>query len=426
MRLLKHIGKTIVVAILSWQLRRLQAKYPLVTVGVVGSYGKTSTKSAIATVLSQHFRVRYQAGNYNDIVTVPLIFFGEQMPSLLNPLAWCRLFVRNERQLRQAYPYDVVVVELGTDGPGQLAAFGRYLSLDFTVLTAIAYEHMEFFADLQAVAEEELTVQQYSSQLLVNTDLCAKKYVSQLSTSHLYFGQEGDPEYKIAKLRTIDNAYTFELLHDGRQELRAMYPGLARTQVYSAAAAAIIGLQLSIPADKLAKGIAKVVPVSGRMRVLDGVNHSLILDETYNSSPAAAKAALDTLYAIAAPQKLALLGNMNELGDYAAEAHREVGRYCDPHQLDMVLTLGPEANAYLAPAAKAKGCRVQTFDTPYEAGAYLKAHLKIGAVALIKGSQNKVFAEEAVKLILQNPADVDQLIRQSPQWLKKKARSFNS
>jgi len=121
-----------------------------------------------------------------------------------------------------------------------------------------------------------------------------------------------------------------------------------------------------------------------------------------------------------------LLGNMNELGNYSKAAHTEVGEYCDPKQLDLVITLGPDANTYLAPAARARGCKVQTCTTPYEAGEQLQQHIKDGAVVLAKGSQNKVFAEEAVKAILADPADAEHLVRQSPAWLKKKAANFKT
>jgi hypothetical protein len=127
MKLLKSFGKDIVLIVLSWQVKRLQRRNDIKTVGVVGSYGKTSTKLAIARVLQKHFRVQYQEGNYNDIVSVPLVFFGEAMPSILNPIAWLLIFIRNELQLLKPYPYDIVVLELGTDGPGQIAAFKRYL-----------------------------------------------------------------------------------------------------------------------------------------------------------------------------------------------------------------------------------------------------------------------------------------------------------
>src|SRR5690606_20106109 len=113
---------------------------------------------------------------------------------------------------------------------------------------------------------------------------------------------------------------------------------------------------------------------------LKGINNSLILDETYNASPEAVRAALDSVYTMKAPQKIALLGNMNELGDMSADAHREIGEYCDPEQLELVVTLGQDANKYSAPAAKRKGCTVQAFNNPYDAGKFIREHIKEGAV----------------------------------------------
>src|SRR6185437_12482971 len=120
---------------------RLCKKNQLKTIGVVGSIGKTSTKLAIASVLKQKSRVQYQDGTYNDLVTVPLVFFGEELPRLFNPLAWLALFWRNQKALRRPYPYDVVVVELGSDGPRQIGQFQRYLRLEIGVITAITPEH---------------------------------------------------------------------------------------------------------------------------------------------------------------------------------------------------------------------------------------------------------------------------------------------
>jgi UDP-N-acetylmuramoyl-tripeptide--D-alanyl-D-alanine ligase len=148
------------------------------------------------------------------------------------------------------------------------------------------------------------------------------------------------------------------------------------------------------------------------------------LDDTYNASPDATKAALDTLYKLPAVHKIALLGNMNELGDYSKQAHIAVGEYCDPKQLELVVTIGRDANTYLAAEAEKKGCTVARFDNPYKAGKYLESRLSKGAILLAKGSQNGVFAEEAIKQLLANPADTSKLVRQTPKWLKKKARAF--
>src|SRR5690606_8740660 len=102
-------------------------------------------------------RVQFQEGNYNDRVTVPLVVFGQSMPGLLNPIAWIRIWQKNNRMIRRGYPYDVVVVEIGTDSPGQIAAFS-YLKPEIAVITAIAPEHMEQFGSLDAVAREELSI----------------------------------------------------------------------------------------------------------------------------------------------------------------------------------------------------------------------------------------------------------------------------
>lgn len=419
---MKRFGKACVLAVLAWQLRKLLQRHPVKVVGVVGSYGKTSTKLALATVLAEGLRVNYQAGNYNDIVTVPLIFFGEDLPSLLNPIAWTRLFLRNQRTIRQDYPYDVVIVELGTDGPGQIAAFERYLQLDIAVVTAIAYEHMEFFADIAAVAQEELAVARYSKQIIVNQDLCAPQYLSHLQSAMTYGVQAGD--YQAVNPTTVDDELAFTINKHGQSLLTANCLNSSLSVLYSASAAAAVGDVLGLNPAIIAAGIQAIQPPAGRMRRFAGVQGSTILDDTYNASPDAVKAALDTVYASDAAHRVVVLGNMNELGSYAPAAHTEIGDYCDPSKLDEVLTLGPDANKYTAEAARQKGCQVKEFDSPYDAGRYLAAKLQPGTLVLVKGSQNGVFAEETVKTLLANPADATKLVRQSAYWMKLKAQQF--
>ena len=201
-------------------------------------------------------------------------------------------------------------------------------------------------------------------------------------------------------------------------------PDVSLAEQYSALAAAAVAVKLGLPQEDIAAGFGDIKPYAGRMQRLNGIKNSVIIDDSYNASPAAMKLALDELYKQQAPQKIALLGNMNELGDYAKQAHQEIGDYCDPKRLDLVVTLGPEANEFLAPAAQAKGCQVKSFDSPYDAGEYIKSVIKDKAVALIKGSQNKVFAEEAIKSLLANKADDVKLVRQSPQWLDIKKQAF--
>ena len=380
--------------------------------------GKTSTKLALASTLAAKFKVRHQEGNYNDLVTVPLVFFGETTPSLFNPLAWLGVFWRNQKQINNNYPYEIVVLELGTDGPGQISRFSSYLKLEMAVVTEITPEHMEFFGTLDAVAKEEMAVSNLSTIVLANKDLCDEKYLTGVYDL-LTYGVERAADYRLTTKagKAIITTEQTELAELDTTEK-------TDPELYSILAAASVAHKFGLRADEIEKGIEAIKPVPGRMRRLKGVNKSIIIDETYNASPDAVKMALASLYKMDSPQKIAVLGNMNELGASSEEEHRRIGEFCDPKQLSLVLTLGPDANKYLAPAAEAKGCKVITFDNPYTIGDYLKPIIKPKAIILIKGSQNRVFAEEAVKVLLANSKDESKLVRQSPQWLRTKEKAF--
>jgi UDP-N-acetylmuramoyl-tripeptide--D-alanyl-D-alanine ligase len=117
---------------------------------------------------------------------------------------------------------------------------------------------------------------------------------------------------------------------------------------------------------------------------------------------------------------------MNEMGRESAQMHEEIGAYCDPAKLQLLVTIGQEARDYIAAAAQKNGCEVASFNSPYEAGAYVKQQLHKGAVVLAKGSQNGVFAEESIKPLLANQADEAKLVRQSEHWLNIKKRQFSA
>lgn len=422
---MKRLLKWIVVSILARQVRNLRKKHQFKIIGVVGGIGKTSTKLAIAQSLGKTLRVRYQEGNYNDIVTVPLIFFGHATPSLFNPFAWFKVFMDNARQIEGDYPFDVVVVELGTDRIGHIAAFQKYLKLDYAVVTAIVPEHMEYFHDMQTVADEELSVAAYAEKLIYNADLVPEMYRQPLQDA-ISYGRQQPADYRLASVARSKEGFEGKVQHHGKALLHFRRDVISEAQLYSTLAAITVGSELGLAPSQILEGLATIRPVSGRLQQLRGINDSLIIDDTYNAIPDAVTAALKMFYELKAPQKIAILGNMNQLGAIAPGAHTEIGELCDPAQLDLVVTIGPDANAYLAQAAAAKGCVVQSFDTPYEAGAYLQSQVRQGAAILAKGSQDKVFAEEAIKLLLADPADASKLVRQSAYWQKRKQKSFGA
>jgi UDP-N-acetylmuramyl pentapeptide synthase len=126
---------------------------------------------------------------------------------------------------------------------------------------------------------------------------------------------------------------TFDIVYGGITFLHGEHEQVTEPQLYSICAAVSVGTELDMTTSAVDKGIRSIKPVSGRMQHLNGLSGSLILDDTYNASPEAMIGALDTLYRMNADQKIAILGNMNELGEYSEREHRRIGEYCDPHEL---------------------------------------------------------------------------------------------
>jgi UDP-N-acetylmuramoyl-tripeptide--D-alanyl-D-alanine ligase len=424
---MKSSLKKLVANILGWQLKRLFKKNKIFVVAVAGSIGKTSTKLALAHVLSQSYKVQYQEGNYNDLVSVPLIFFGRKLPNVFNPFAWLFIFLRNEASLSRKYPYQVVVLELGTDAPGQMQQFSQYLHVDIGVLTAIVPEHMANFADLDAVAQEELALTSFTTKIFANKDFVSPEHLGHLPESTVTYGIQQPADVRLTNTQwNGGEEATFDIMYGGINFLHGEHEKITEPQLYSVCAAVAVATELEMTTKAIHQGIRTITPVSGRMQHLNGLSNSLILDDSYNASPEATIGALDTLYRINATQKIAILGNMNELGSYSEKEHQKIGEYCDPRELSFVATIGPDANKYLAPAAQKRGCLVRAFEDPVSAGKFVKERLQSGTVVLVKGSQNGVFAEEAAKQLLALPADAKKLVRQSRYWMKLKKKAFPS
>lgn len=420
--------KRFVTNLLESQARRLLKKYHPKIVAVTGSVGKTTTKLNIATVLSQKYRVLAHYGSYNTPIAIPMAMFNMRLPlNLKDPLSWLRVYRAMSKQLKEPYPYDVLVLELGADHPGDIGYFKKYLVPDIAVVTAVAPEHMEYFGTIDAVAQDELAITQFSRLSLINRDdinVEYAKYVPEginLDT----FGTSGVAEYHFL----TDNyepgkgfSGTFVSPEYNSQKVTLSIVG--EHNIRAAVAAGTVGIKLGLSAEQVQAGLQDIRPVKGRMNLLRGLNGSTIIDDTYNSSPIAALAALQTLYVFPAKQRIAILGSMNELGTYSQEAHEQVGKACDPALLDWVITIGDQAKRYLAPAAERRGCRVRSFNSPYEAGACAHQLMEPGAVILAKGSQNRIFAEEAVKILLHTTEEESSLVRQTADWLAIKQDQF--
>jgi UDP-N-acetylmuramyl pentapeptide synthase len=426
---MKNIIKNLLTSIFRRQARLILKKHKPIVVAVVGSVGKTSTKLAIATVLKQTYRVQYQNGNYNVMLTLPLVISGQTMPGLYNPFGWLKVWLAGQRYVHSSYPYDVIVLEMGTDAPGDIIQFKKILSPDIAVVSGISEEHMEYFKSIDAVAKEEFAIAQFSEKLVINADdvdrEVIKLYVPD-SVEVLTYGFNKLANYKINATRNSHHSFKTTIHSNNKIHIDSDVMVVARHSLKPVGAAVAVADLLGVPQKRIQKGVNNIEPANGRMRIFDGKEKSFIIDDSYNASPLAVEAAVDALFEMHAPSKMAILGSMNELGVVSKTAHQHIGKKCTPDKLDLLITIGEQANNFIAAEAEANGCHVIRTSSPYKAGKVALQNItKPGTVILVKGSQNGVFSEEAVKQLLANPADQTQLVRQNNFWMTKKQSQFS-
>jgi UDP-N-acetylmuramoyl-tripeptide--D-alanyl-D-alanine ligase len=411
-------------------VKRYFKKHPDIKLVVVtGSVGKTSTKVAIATVLSERYRVRLHEGNHNTHMSTPLAVLGIEYPEKLRSFkAWRLVFKAAKERIKAPTDVDIIVQELGSDRIGQVKHFSTYLKPDIGVITAVSPEHMEFLKTIDNVAQEELAVANFSKQALINREDIDGVYSKYLTNANVNtYGTDAIAEYNF-----ISESYSIEDGHKGlfnATELNDPIPAeihvFGEHMLRPAVAAAAVATKFGMNASEIARGLSKIRALPGRMNVLRGINNSTIIDDTYNSSPLAAESSIRELYKILAPQHIAVLGSMNELGETSAAEHEKLGKLCDMNELAWVVTVGEEAEKYLAPAAKTKGCQVRSFKTSIQAGAFVRSVMEDNAVILFKGSEGGIFLEEAIKVILHSTSDEIHLVRQSPNWMARKNAFFS-
>ena len=387
---------------------------------VAGSVGKTSTKRALGDLLVQRCRVRMHEGNFNSEVSVPLGILGIALPTKLkNPFSWFGVFRAARRRINQPTDVDVIVQELGTDRPGDIAAFGAYLRPDLALITAVTPEHMEFFGTIDAVAQEELSVANFSKYVLINRDDIDGRFANfENNPNFSTYGTSGSAEFRFEQQQfDPEFGYQGQIVAGEYGAFPAAVKVAGEHSLRPIMGAVGAAMLLGLTPDDISRGLSLIKPVPGRMNLLRGIGGVTIIDDTYNSSPAAAASALQTLYSFSdAAERIAVLGDMRELGASSQSEHEKLGALCDPNLLAWVVTVGPDSENYLAPAARRRGCQVHVARNAIEAGEFVRSVTQGNAVVLVKGSQDTIYLEECVKVLCDMTEDI-QLVRQSPKWL---------
>lgn len=409
--------------------RQFFARHPDVKlVAVTGSAGKTSTKIAIGTVLSQSMNIQLREEEPKTKSDVFLQIMGVRLPEK-GPFRWQRAIKAVKQRVDAEHPgVQVIVQEFSPKDIGYNGWFRDYLLPDIAVITSVSNGRMEVEHSLEEVAQEMISLANNSKTAIINRDDIEGRFASFLTNPHIStYGNGGMAEYYFDEHSfSLDGGRVGAVMSPEYQDgLSVRMHLLGEHNIRPSIAAIAVGYRLGMNGEDMVKGIDALRPLPGRMNLLRGSDDTWLIDDSYSSTPQTALSALQTLYSLDSPQRIAVFGSMNGLKGVHQQAHAELGSQCQGEMLDWVVTVGDKANQYLAPAARQNGCQVHECRDAIEAGAFVRGRLKSGGVALFKGSSGGVWLEEAVKINLSSTSDQDQLVRQSSAWLAHKNDFFS-
>lgn len=424
--------------ILGWCVRRAFEREHPVVIGVAGSVGKSSAKTAIGIALGEGEEgsgVVASKKNYNNELGVPLTVFGGDMPRR-NPFAWGLLLAKalltavGAMRLRAK----IFVLEMATDRPGDLAYLTRIARPHVGVLTAIGPEHTEFFGSVEGVAKEEAAILAALGKggvAVVNADDPRVREVADLfPAKKITFGTSPDAMVRILSTTVVADPQSPEasglemkIAFFGTTDTVFLAGTAGRPQAYAAASA--LGVTFALDhedRDAIERLRSRFHGMPGRMRLLEGIKHTWLIDDSYNSSPLAALSAIRDLAAFPVrgdSRRIAALGDMLELGNLSESSHTDVGRAVADAGIDILVACGTLAHV-VAKAACDSGLsdgNVFTFAKSSEAGWFIQERLKPGDVVLVKGSQGARMEKIAKELMAHPDKAAELLVRQTTDWL---------
>lgn len=430
---MKDIFKKIIVVIITWQAKLILRRYKPKIIAITGSVGKTSTKDAIFTVLSKFKTVRKSEKSFNSEIGLPLTILGVHN-GWNDPFLWLENIIRGFILIirKSNYP-EYLILEVGVGKPGDIKKnIVPWLKSDVVIITRFPDKpvHVEFFGSVEKIIEEKsalLSTLKKDGLLILNHDddkvynLHTKSNFKTVSfglrenaTYHAVY-----PTYLYTNRHNlkVPNGINFKLEYEGNT-FPVMLPHILGIHNIGQALASIAcAHELGCDLLESINFVSDYETPPGRLTCLEGQNNSVIIDDTYNSSPVAMEAAILVLKEIEGKRKIAVLGDMLELGKYTEEEHRLVGQNIYG-VADILVVVGPRAR-FIKDGALEQGFKptnIYSFDSSNTASKFLKGVVEEGDIVLIKGSQG-VRLERSVEAIMAHPEDNKSLLcRQDKEW----------
>lgn len=427
---MKSFFKKIIIYILTLEAKLVLKKYKPKVVAITGNIGKTSSKDAIYTVLSSVFFVRKSEKSFNSEIGIPLTILG--LSNACNDIfVWITNIIDGAKLiiLKNHYP-KWLVLEIGADRPGDIESISNWLKPDVVVITHLpdVPVHVEFFASTDEVVREKgflVKALKKEGIFVVNSDdkkVFSMKKLAGDKRIVTYGFKEGasivasDDEvvYKDDKPKGMH----FRVDHNGNSIPVELESVLGRQHIYPALSAFAVGISQGLNIVSMRKALLEHESAPGRMRIIEGINNSTIIDDSYNASPKAVEEALNSLEKINTNgRKIAVLGDMMELGSHSHDEHIKIGR-TTAQIADILIVVGMRAK-YIVQGAIEKNMKKKNifeFADSKSAGDKLAGILQEGDIALVKGSQSMRMEKIVEKVMAQPEKRFKLLARQEKEW----------
>lgn len=366
-------------ALQDWS-KHYKDKFKTFNICITGSNGKTTTKEIIAHILSQEFPLLKTSGNYNNEIGIPLTLLG------LNK------------------SHKLLVAEMGMRGLGEIKTLTNFIPPDFAVITNIGEAHIGLLGSKDNIfkAKSELlqSLDKDGKAIINRDDPYFFKMLEIVKDKKIYtFGIENRSDIMARNIRMVSDKgirFTLEVQNDKSKEI--YFPLLGRFNIYNALAAVAVAFALGIELDLIERGLSSFKPLDLHMQLSNFYNDIKILNDSYNASPLSVKSALETLAEVAQNnRKIAILGDMLELGERTDFYHREIGKEVAKLSIDILITVG-QGGKIIAQSSKEEGMaeeRVFSFEKNEKINLTKKLLnlIKPGNFVLLKGSREMKMEE---------------------------------
>lgn len=430
---MKSIFRKIIIYILTVEAKLVLKKYKPKIVGITGSVGKTSTKDAIYTALSTEFHVRKTMKSFNSEIGIPLTILG-----LPNGWSSFKVWISNIFKgllliLRKSEYPKWLILEIGADRPGDIAKIMKWVKIDIAVFTRIGKVpvHVEFYKSVAEVIKEKsnllLGLKSDATVILNADDEDVLRFKDQTPAKCMLFSINENADVK-ASYPTITynekgspTGMGFKVDIEGSSFPVILKQALGNQHVYPILAAFAAAQTLKLNLIKVSDAFVNHELPPGRMNIISGKKESTIIDDTYNASPLAVEEGIKLVDSVETKsKKIAILGDMLELGRHSVEEHMRIGGLA-AQVFDKVIAVGIRSKDFLLGAKNKKMSdkNIMWYGSSLEAQNDIEKMVKQGDIVYVKGSQGARM-ERIVEVLMEDPSRKSELlVRQEEEWLNR-------